>query len=36
MPCLRTKWALVNCEVPCFLEADDYASDTVKVGKIGP
>ena len=36
MPYLRIKWALVNREVLCFLEADDYASDTAKVGNIGP
>ena len=35
IPYSRTKWALVNCEVLCFLEADSFASDTVKVGKIG-
>ena len=35
MPYSRTKWTLVNREAPCFLEADGFASVTVKVGNIG-
>ena len=35
IPYSRTEWALVYCKVLCFLEADSFASDTVKVGKIG-
>ena len=36
IPYSRTKWALVYCEVLCFLEADVFASDTVKVGNYWP
>ena len=30
IPYSRTEWALVYCEVLCFLEADSFASDAVR------
>ena len=30
IPYSRAEWALVYCEVLCFLEADSFASDTVR------
>ena len=34
IPYSRTEWGLVYCEVLCFFEANSFASDTAKVGKI--